>query len=1036
MINYLCITDLGDEQVRLSWQRGEAAPRLYPHPIPCINPVDIDDLTDIQWYLEQYLHYPFEEERYRAQKIEQTLARWGSELFTQVFIRSDRDPDPYAFYTEAMDYGLDTCLICITSEDPAFLDIPWELLKDPEREPGHLAPLLRGMYRHLAGHEVDMPELSATEPFRVLLIMSRPFGERDNAFATVSRPFLAALEPLRNQIEFDVLRPPTFKALQEHFTTSPGRYRLVHFDGQALFHRTGDYSVAHSIDSVDTGYLALEREDGKEDLIDGRRLGQLLANSGIPLFVINAYRSAQMTVFNPFTSLASQLIANGVKGVVVTPYPFCSTAAELFMGRFYAGLAKHRLLAEAVTDARRALEGQPGRESVTGSTELKDWIIPVLYQREHRYVPLPESCHREPIERDRDETPARPRVAEVCPEGRYGFVGRDYDMLRIERLLHDKSKPWVLITGPGGIGKTELAFGFARWYAESEGCPGGVFVTSFREKADFGQVLGSIIGYGTSLVSLSDKQHWEKLISYLRENRCLLIWDNIELVAGYPESAVPLATEEEQGKLARFLQELMYGQSRVLLLTRKSEEKWVGVDYQPMHVTGFSEREAVHLANFVLESVECSPENFANDPHYYQLLKLLQRHPRSIEIVLPQLVRTSPTLIIEALNRRMDELGESLHEASLNYAFSSLSTPARMHLPFLGLFSSKVNVTVLGNFTDGTDERRNTYLELMQEPIDAVGWEALLKEAGYYGLIRPLGNRTSEMHALLLSFLRRRLFSLVDRKGLSILNDEFMEFYASGASHFLKGVRKKDPTIIEVIRIEESNLIRALRMAEINKRWLTAQTILGLLGEFYKTVGRSDEWTAFQANLILRIGQDLDADSDRDRANLWIYLLSSEAHEARAHDEFKTAESIYAKILSYLYSLHDPAVESKIALIHHQLGLVAEVQDKFERAEKEYMQAIEIFKGLNLQSLLANTLNHLGILHYRRKNFHQAMVWYGMALTITAEHNIKTGKQIVTDLARIMKDIGEDDFKIAWRKAFKEQETLLNSIIAAAKTPS
>jgi len=31
-----------------------------------------------------------------------------------------------------------------------------------------------------------------------------------------------------------------------------------------------------------------------------------------------------------------------------------------------------------------------------------------------------------------------------------------------------------------GIGKTELAYGFARWFAETGGCPGGVFVSSFK----------------------------------------------------------------------------------------------------------------------------------------------------------------------------------------------------------------------------------------------------------------------------------------------------------------------------------------------------------------------------------------------------------------------------------------------------------------------------------------------------------------------------------------------------------------------------
>jgi hypothetical protein len=89
-------------------------------------------------------------------------------------------------------------------------------------------------------------------------------------------------------------------------------------------------------------------------------------------------------------------------------------------------------------------------------------------------------------------------------------------------------------------------FGFARWYAETDGCPGGVFAASFKEKADFGQVIGSIVGYGTDFSLLPDEEQWEYLVRYLRENRCLLIWDNFERVAGYPADRDPLATAEEQ----------------------------------------------------------------------------------------------------------------------------------------------------------------------------------------------------------------------------------------------------------------------------------------------------------------------------------------------------------------------------------------------------------------------------------------------------------------------------------------------------------
>ncbi len=75
----------------------------------------------------------------------------GESLFAQVFPKADADPDPRAFYHEAVRAGLEQCKLCVSSEDTEFLNIPWELIRDPSPGRGYLAPLLGGLIGILLG---------------------------------------------------------------------------------------------------------------------------------------------------------------------------------------------------------------------------------------------------------------------------------------------------------------------------------------------------------------------------------------------------------------------------------------------------------------------------------------------------------------------------------------------------------------------------------------------------------------------------------------------------------------------------------------------------------------------------------------------------------------------------------------------------------------------------------------------------------------------------------------------------------------------
>ncbi|MGB3638974.1 MAG: hypothetical protein WBA39_15565, partial [Rivularia sp. (in: cyanobacteria)] len=55
--NCLRITHQG-ENIQLSWQRGQAAPR-FADAVKLEHPFNKQALTDLRWYLEEYLRFPY-----------------------------------------------------------------------------------------------------------------------------------------------------------------------------------------------------------------------------------------------------------------------------------------------------------------------------------------------------------------------------------------------------------------------------------------------------------------------------------------------------------------------------------------------------------------------------------------------------------------------------------------------------------------------------------------------------------------------------------------------------------------------------------------------------------------------------------------------------------------------------------------------------------------------------------------------------------------------------------------------------------------
>ena len=442
--------------------------------------------------------------------------------------------------------GLSEWQLIIVSERSEFLALPWELMNDPEV--GYVASSLGSVVRRASHGPIAAfeAELSNSQ-FNVLLVAPSPYLTGDIAAAAapsggstvdshfrgndglgdgapenpgnMSREDLKALESLDVEVELSYLRPASLDTLTEHLNERRGHYHLVHLD---------------ALGCNESGGLLLEGPDGGSQLVPASQLGEILTRARVPVVLLNAAGVNTPDGTAAWSTVGVWLTEAGVPQVVVVPHALPPAGREIFVSNFVRESVQGKDATLATATARNALMGQPQRMSSAGSVVYWDWILPLVYQSAE-YTPAAIEVERPDPLTPPNLQPEAQREDTIPQGGPYGLLGRHAEIAQLERLLRDNRV--ALMTGNTGVGKTELALGFARWAQNTGGRPGGVFYTTFEVGAGLERVvheIGSTI-IGLPFADMPRRRQREWVVEYLQEHSSLLIWDSVESIAGFPE---------------------------------------------------------------------------------------------------------------------------------------------------------------------------------------------------------------------------------------------------------------------------------------------------------------------------------------------------------------------------------------------------------------------------------------------------------------------------------------------------------------------
>jgi tetratricopeptide (TPR) repeat protein len=322
---------------------------------------------------------------------------------------------------------------------------------------------------------------------------------------------------------------------------------------------------------------------------------------------------------------------------------------------------------------------------------------------------------------------------------------------------------------------------------------------------------------------------------------------------------------------------------------------------------------------------------------------------------------------------------------SLDYSFANLSARARQHLPFLGLFSERVDADWLHAFSESPDDGYGqAYRAVFGENLQKSDWIGLLNEATAAGILEDLGGSIYKIHPALPWYLRQQLDKKGSQEVISTLEKKLLVFYAALANKYNRELISNAELATFVLRVEEPNLLQHLRLAEKQEEWAQAQAILQALGKVYQRLGRKPEFKSLRERALNQIGIHLAQAKAKgqDAFDFWRYLRGVDANEALASADLETARAVYQEILDELIALNDSSVNGNIAVVYHQLGNVAQEQRRFDDAIAFYNKALQIREDLGDAYMAASDYHNLGVVAQEQRRFEDAIAFYNKACQI------------------------------------------------------
>ena len=360
-----------------------------------------------------------------------------------------------AYRDASANAGLQICPVVIESDLPAIQQLPWETLYHPEHgflglEPGF------ALSRHLPG--VPHPQVSPeTGPLRVLLFTAMTEDQARLDVENEQAQVQEALIPLINKglVTLEMPNDGRFATFRRYLQKQ--RPHLVFLSGHGRFH---DHTL-NAGQNEDYATFAFEAANcAHSDEISGAELAKAFIGTAVQCVVLSACQSGMSASDQLSAGLMQQLALRGVAHVIGMRESILDSAGTRLVRALCDHICQRQRVDVALQQARQAItrplagvrrDSDAGDGSGMEELSLGQWCLPMLISQNPARALI-----------DWDFTPEPPRYSQQRQTLHHislpdQFIGRRRELCKLEAKLLNQRQRQLLITGPGGQGKTALA---------------------------------------------------------------------------------------------------------------------------------------------------------------------------------------------------------------------------------------------------------------------------------------------------------------------------------------------------------------------------------------------------------------------------------------------------------------------------------------------------------------------------------------------------------------------------------------------------
>ncbi|MGH2806700.1 MAG: tetratricopeptide repeat protein [Actinomycetota bacterium] len=609
------------------------------------------------------------------------------------------------------------------------------------------------------------------------------------------------------------------------------------------------------------------------------------------------------------------------------------------------------------------------RDPADLSVMIQDDLVVALTERFQMAEAAPE------IHARAEEPPPKRQAPPTQPTS---FVGREREVADVIDQIRSPEVRLLTLTGPGGIGKTRIAFEVAE--RVMNGFRDGMRYVLLGTLTD-PQLAIAEIAAGFDVYETHERTVAENLREFLRSRELLLVLDNFEqLIPGAPVIADLLEASAGLKVLVT---------SRSALLIRGEHEFPIPPLELPTARVSISDVENTDAVKLFVNRATATNPSFVltedNVEHVVEICAQLDGLPLAIELAAARTKLLTPEAMLKRLTDRLQLLTggpvdlperQRTLRATLDWDYDLLSEEEQKVFRRLGVF--------VGGFTLAAAD---AITAIDDTPLDTL---TIVESLATKSLIRPVGEDGDRFRMLstIREYAAEKLEASEDRDRVHERHIAYMLALAEESRPHLY----MDDQIrwLKVLEDEHDNFRIALDWVAMHADPETELRLAGALSAFW-------EFRAYLSEGQRRLEEALNRGRDAP-PELRAVCLQGAGILARGQGEYKRATSRIQEAVAAFRAAGDVAGEADAT---KQLGIIASERSDLTEARRLYTESMTLMEQIGDEVGVARARNNLGVIARDEGDLRTAAEHYAHALEVFR----KAGDRQA--IARILMNLGE-----------------------------